>query len=111
MAVLSSSNNILLQWHILVLVDVLASEPNTRNKITHDASSIDGFLQKLQENLLDALKNEPQEAFMDCARNGVLEELEESNEHFEMLIHFECFCCEECDEDEDHFTKVAATSD
>ena len=69
---------------------------------------MNGFLQKLQENSLDTLKNEPQEAFMDWARNGALLSLEESDKHFEMLIHFECFHCKECDDDHDSIAKVVA---
>ena len=67
----------------------------------YDTSSLNGFLQKLQKDLLKTIKEDLTEAFLDCARNGVLENLE-------TLLKFECFYLEEYDEEKDTFFKINA---
>ena len=74
----------------------------------YDTSSLNGFLQKLQKDLLKTINEDLTEAFLDCARNRVLENLEDDKQSLETLLNFECFYCQEYDEEKDTIYKIYA---
>ena len=75
----------------------------------YNSSSPNKFLPNLQSALLKTIKESLTEDFLDCAANGVLENLAENDKQsLETRLKFDCFYLEEYDQRENTIHKINA---